>query len=341
MVEYPRWLKQRTQNYDLFHILDHSYAHLALALPPGRAIITCHDLDSFRCLLEPAREPRPAWFRAMTRRVLTGLRSAAHVIFVSDAVRQEAESLGLLSNVNSSVVHNGADDGPRAGDDADRLADTLLGPGGGPTLLLSVGSTIQRKRIDVLLRVFAGVAKEFPGTKLVRVGGRLTGPQTDLARQLGILQSIIELPFVERAVLSCVYRRATLLLLPSDAEGFGLPVAEAMVYGCPVVASDLPVLKEVGGQAAMYCPAGDVSAWTRSVIELLRLRCDEPLYWAKLRSRSVENAARFNWRENTDRVVSIYREVAESAALSCGASLSPQPEKLLQGKSYAALGYEK
>jgi glycosyltransferase involved in cell wall biosynthesis len=321
MGEYPRWLRKRLQNYDLFHIVDHSYAQLALTLPKGRTLITCHDLDVFRCLSDPATEPRPLWYRAMAQRVLNGFRSARHVFFVSEAVRQEADRLRLIEGVRCSVVHNGADCDAVAGSDADRAADSLLGSRAGELLLLSVGSTVPRKRIEDLLRVFAGIVNEVPVARLIRVGGSLTGPQLDLARRLGVIGSITELPFLERSVLGAVYRRATLLLQPSEAEGFGLPVAEAMAQGCPVVASDLPVLREIGGHAAIYCPVGDVSGWIQSVHRLL-IQCRyEPIAWSALRGCSMDNARRFGWRENASRVASVYREVVESAAADHRSSL--------------------
>ncbi len=58
--------------------------------------MTCHDLDTFRCVLEPAREPRPAWFRAMTRRILDGFRQAAAVACDSEATRDAILAHGLL-----------------------------------------------------------------------------------------------------------------------------------------------------------------------------------------------------------------------------------------------------
>src|ERR1041385_2598387 len=53
VFDYPRHLKDH-RNLDLFHILDHSYAHLTHHLPPDRVVITCHDLDAFRCLYQPS-----------------------------------------------------------------------------------------------------------------------------------------------------------------------------------------------------------------------------------------------------------------------------------------------
>ena len=56
--DYPRWLRPRAADFDLFHIVDHSYAHLAQQLPPGRSIVTCHDLDAFRGVLPGPKAAR-------------------------------------------------------------------------------------------------------------------------------------------------------------------------------------------------------------------------------------------------------------------------------------------
>ena len=72
-----------------------------------------------------------------------------------------------------------------------------------------------------------------------------------------------------RAELAEVYRRAAVVLVPSEAEGFGLPVIEALACGAAVVASDIPALREAGGPAAVYAPVGDVGAWADAVAKVL------------------------------------------------------------------------
>ena len=141
----------------------------------------------------------------------------------------------------------------------------MLGPiSDGAIEILHVGSVIKRKRIDTLLEVFALVVKEFPQARLIRVGGQFTAEQIKMVEKLGINRSIKVLPFIDREVLAAVYRRAALVLQTSESEGFGLPVVEAMACGAPVIASDLAVLREVGGEAARFCPVGDVEAWRAS-----------------------------------------------------------------------------
>ena len=81
---------------------------------------------------------------------------------------------------------------------------------------------------------------------------------------------IVTLPFLDRRVLAAVYRRAALVLQPSEREGFGLPVAEAMACGTPVVASTVPALREAGGDGAIYCRVGDLRRLDGAVGALLR-----------------------------------------------------------------------
>lgn len=192
---------------------------------------------------------------------------------------------------------------------ADAMAADLMPSGA--SWLLNVGSTLPRKRLDVLLRVFAEIKHEMPEARLVRVGG-FTEPQMKLIRELALERAVVNLPFLERPVLAAVYRRATLLVHTAEAEGFGLPLIEAMACGCPVVASDLPVLREVGGDAASYCRVADVAAWKNSIIELLHERFEHPRLWELRRQRGLAWAAGFSWPENARQTAEIYRKVMEN-----------------------------
>src|SRR5581483_5217123 len=105
--DYSAFLQPRHVEFDLFHIVDHSYSHLIHSLPPNRTVVTCHDLDTFRCLLEPDRDSRPCWFRAMARRILDGFQKAAHIIAVSAATRDEILRFGLFRAEDITVISNG------------------------------------------------------------------------------------------------------------------------------------------------------------------------------------------------------------------------------------------
>jgi glycosyltransferase involved in cell wall biosynthesis len=314
-VDYPRHVRRISKEYDLFHIVDHSYSQLAHALPMGRVVVTCHDIDTFRAVLEPARTRRGMLFRAMTQRVLDGFIKAARVACISEATRVELLSLGVVSAGRAVVIPLGAHPlcTPWPDREADAAAARLLGPqrDDAPELL-HVGSTIARKRVDVLLKTFAAVRAERPTARLVRVGGAFTGEQRSLVRALAIDDAVTVLPPLEYSVLAAVYRRAALVLQPSEREGFGLPVAEAMACGTHVVAADIPAMREIGGEAIDYCAVGDVAEWHGRVVARIDERRAEPERWQARRTAGLHRAARYTWSECARSMARVYREVLDA-----------------------------
>ena len=319
--DYPRATREASSRFDLFHIVDHSYAHLVHTLPAERTLVTCHDLDTFRSILEPEQEPRPALFRAMTRRILAGLRAAGHVACDTEATRDALVARAGVDPARTSVVLNGPHPScsPVPEPAADVEAARLLGHASRTTDLLHVSSTIARKRIDVLLTIVAAVRTQRPDVRLVRVGGPFTADQRRLARELGIEEAIVVLPFLDRSTLAAVYRRCALVLLPSEREGFGLPVLEALACGTPIVASDIDALREVGGTAVDYCAPEDIDAWTSAVVRVLAERRDDPALWRARRTAGIERAASFSWSHYTSDVVALYRRLAAAVPQTAAA----------------------
>jgi len=315
---YPRHLERLVSNFDLFHVVDHSYAHLVLSLPPARTIVTCHDLDAFRSLLTPDDEKRSGAFRAMTREILSGLQRAARVICDTASIRDELVTGGLVARDRLAVIPLGVDRVFFTARDeaAERTASRVAPVPAGAVEILHVGTTADRKRIDVLIRVFAALSRDFPELRLTRVGEPLTRSQQHLLRETGVDDRLIAVNGVDEATLAALYRRAALVLQPSSREGFGLPVVEALAAGTPVIASDLTVLREVGGEAIEFCKVGDVAAWTEKAAMLLRERRDAPLPWSVRRERGREHARRFTWERFANDTVDVYRDVARESGLA-------------------------
>lgn len=300
--DYPRWLA-RQRPADVHHILDHSYAHLALALRGQRVVVTCHDLDAFRGLWNSDERVHPV-VRALARRTLRGLQRASVVVCVSAFVRDELMDRGIVPAHRLQVVPNGVHPAftPAPDPAARDRAEHLMGPDDRWLDVLHVGSTIPRKRIDILLKAFAAIRTAVPRARLVRVGG-LNREQRQMARDLGITHAILEVPSIETPVLAALYQRAAVVLMTSDREGFGLPVVEALACDTPVVASDLPALRETGGEAVSYAPPGNAEAFAAAAISVLRApRRSEP--------QRLAQAAKFSWAQHAARLAQIYREIA-------------------------------
>jgi glycosyltransferase involved in cell wall biosynthesis len=232
---------------------------------------------------------------------------------VSAAMRADLKRFGITEEGRLAMIPNGVDAvfSPAANLAANAEVDRLLGPASAVTLeLLHVGATIKRKRLDVLLRVFAQVRKHWPAARLVRVGGGLTRELATLAADLGVTDAIVTVPYVSSAVLAAIYRRAALLLITSDAEGFGLPMIEALASATLVLASDLRALREVGGDAARYAPTGDVEQFATAATRLLRERETDSAIWTRRREVAIKRARHFSWDTAAARAVALYRAVA-------------------------------
>ncbi|MCP3164879.1 glycosyltransferase [Myxococcus qinghaiensis] len=301
---YPARALLARPRFEAFHIVDHSYAQLVHALPASRTGVYCHDLDAFRSVVEPHREARPAWFRLMARTQLRGLERAAIVFHNSQAVRAELLAHGLVDPARLVWAPLGTApeyrEEPAPGDHS----RDVLAPLAGRPYLLHVGSAIPRKRLDVLFDVFAALRSRHPDLCLVQQGGALDSAQREHVARLGIGDALFQPPFQQRATLAGLYRGAKAVLITSEAEGFGLPLIEALACGAPVVASDLPVLREVGEATCLYCPVGDLSAWTETVDSLLTGRMSPPP-----RSARLARAGQFTWTAHTRAILDAYQRL--------------------------------
>ncbi len=307
--DYPRRLRHDRDRFDYHHVCDHTYANVVHSLPRGRTGVFCHDLDTFRSLLQPAVEPRPRWFRAMVRRVLSGLQKADVVFHTTGTIRAQIVKHGLLDERRLVQAPYGiaAEYTPDAPAPGEEPAHLVLGSAfADAPLLLHVGSCIPRKRLDVALAVFESVRRSRPELRFVQVGGEWTAEHEALIERLGVRDRLVQLPRQDRATIASLYRRAAVVIMPSEAEGFGLPVVEALACGSPVVASDIPVFREIGGDAVVYARLADTADWSRAIESLLV--AGEPSH-AAARGARLHHAARFSWKAHADTIAAAYQRL--------------------------------
>lgn len=254
--------------------------HCAIFRGPRRSrvpvVLTVHDLA-------PLRHPEafPAWTRIYAATRLRGtVRAARRVAAVSEFSRRETAELCGVDPARIDVVPNGVDplfvpDGPAAEGD----------------YALAVGTLEPRKNLPRAVEAarLAGVELRIVGAAgWGGVGRRLPAPSV---RWLG------RVPDEELAAL---YRGARCLVYPSLYEGFGIPVAEAMACGTPVVTSRDSAMADVAGDAAVLVDPLDAASIAAGIGEADRRR-------GELRELGLERARRYTWEHAAAAAVDCYR----------------------------------
>lgn len=296
---------------DIFHVVDHAYAHLLCCLPARRTVVTCHDL----MLLKMTRGgfgpsySVPAVASQLLRFSLRFLKRAAMVIADSHATADDLVKYLKIPRQQIRVVHLGIDPmfAPPSSPDG-RLAARARWGFDGRGVLLHVGNNWFYKNLEGVIRALA-VLKEKSGEDcptLVKVGKGLTIEQRKLARELGVEGHIRELGVLNNEALQAVYHAADVLVFPSWWEGFGWPPLEAMASGTPVVCSDRGSLGEVAGDAALIVNPEKPEEIADSIIRALH---DEALRQSLI-TKGLERAKQFTWERAAEQTFQVYREVA-------------------------------
>ncbi len=174
--------------------------------------------------------------------------------------------------------------------------------------VLAVANAHVYKNLAGALRIFARACEGLPHE--LRVAGVDDAALRAVAQAAGVAGSVMErvkaMGLLGEARLATHYRQASALLFPSLVESFGLPVAEAMASACPVVAADLPALREVTAGAAVLVAPEDEG----SLADALRGVLTDGRQAAALRAAGLERARGLTWAENARRVTALLRRVA-------------------------------
>ncbi len=257
--------------------------------PPRRGrplVVTIHDAVPWTH--PQALTPRGvAWHRRMAG---LAARTADRIVVPTRAVADDLAAVLPLRPDRVAVVGEGASADLHPPADAQERAARLDLPDGG--YLLSLATLEPRKGLDVLLAALAHPdAPDLPLLVVGQPGWGGVDPLAEAAR-LGIRPGRVRvLGRIDDPDLAVVLSRATALAAPSRAEGFGLPLLEAMAAGVPVVSSDAPALVEVGGGAAVVVPREDAPALAAA---LAGVAGDSGLR-ARLAAAGRRRAAAYTW----------------------------------------------
>ncbi|HSF18145.1 MAG TPA: glycosyltransferase family 1 protein [Vicinamibacteria bacterium] len=296
-----------TPALELAHRL--SLFHSQYIAPPASfvpQVVTIHDI---------LFETHPQLFvGAFSRRSVALIRRSARrarvVLTVSEYSRRAIIERYGLSNERVVVTPNAVDP-TRYRPQSDIESDLEARYGLRRPYVLNVGRLEPRKNLERLIRAFGRVRERIdPSLVLALAGDRDFGYETTLSEAARLREGAARwLGPVDDEDLPSLYRGATALAYPSLAEGFGMPVLEAMACGIPVLTSPRGALPEVAGDAALMVDPEDEEALAAG---LEKIHSDESLRKGLI-ARGLARARGFDWEESARRTLAAYRVAVERA----------------------------
>jgi glycosyltransferase involved in cell wall biosynthesis len=300
-----RWFDDWTE-VDLFH----APANVLGFGIPVPAVVTLHDVMWLEHLAwcQPIALARPVSFAYFQTAIRHAIRKARRILTVSRASRDAIIRIEPRAHSRIVVAHNAHEpDFCPPSSRAQARANAANRLGFEEDYVLMVGQNVPSKGHDIGLRAFAA---HVPRPLRLVVIQRLAPGQglAALAAALGVTDRVSFAPELPFDAFLDVLRSARLLLQPSRAEGFGLPVLEAMAAGCPVLASDIEPLVEVLGNAGVTVPVGDVRATGEALASMLtdRAHCES------LRAAGLERSKDFSWDDTAKVTLETYRDAVRA-----------------------------
>lgn len=251
---YPFFIRQNSG--EIFHLTNQNLATLYLFQDLKPSVITIHDIIPLLVknrldLRTKQRKVEQVFFRLS----LGQIRKAQAVIVISNYTRQTVIDWLDLPSEKIHVVHRVVDLERFHPQVSPQGAFTNLGLDPNLQYILYVGSEDPRKNIRTLINAFASIHQKFPKVRLVKAGAVHFAAERqnllDLIGHLGLEKKVIFIENLKDEHLPALYKAATVFVLPSFYEGFGLPALEAMACGTPVIASNAASLPEVVGDGGL------------------------------------------------------------------------------------------
>ena len=294
---------------DIFHIIDHTNAHIAYWLKKSgkTAIVTCHDLVQYvypEILKNQSRFP--AFSLATWEYSVKGINVADRTIGVSTNTANDISQWLNVDPKKIDVVFNGVES------DFQVLPSKVAKcwrqkhvSSPAEICILNIGSTHQRKNIITILKAIKAIAERGIEIRLWKIGDDFSPAQKQFIQDSFLEQHITLLGKPNRENLVRFYNAADVLLAPSLYEGFGLTILEAMACGTPVITSNVSSLPEVAGDGAILVNPMDLEAIIQAILRLQQ----DARYRQTLIARGLAQATKFTWKKTATNVAQIYKQL--------------------------------
>jgi glycosyltransferase involved in cell wall biosynthesis len=272
---------------------------------PVPAVTTVHDLTAL--LFPEAHTLKVRW--SLLPFLRPSFERARRLVTVSRATARDVAFHFPQCAEKIRVVYPGIDAEFRPGD-PEEIAATRRRLGAPEGYVLYVGTLEPRKNVGALVDAWEALRVEDPQMPPLVLAGPYGWGSERLARRIQALApaGLRSLGRVERAELVRTFQAARIFVYPSLYEGFGLPVAEALACGVPVIASNCSSLPEVVGDAGLLVEPGDAGALAARIRSLLA----SPERAAALAARGLGQAARFRWQRAAEEMETVFREALAS-----------------------------
>ncbi|WP_282939466.1 glycosyltransferase family 1 protein [Paenibacillus sp. RC67] len=282
---------------DIFHGTNFTYTPIW----KGKTIITIHDL----AYMKYPESTSERILKHHSKWVPYSVKKCDHIIADSFQTKQDIISLLNVPDDKIDVIHLAADEHFTYISNVNPVIKKYSLP---EKYILFVGTLEPRKNLLGLLKSYLILKQNYNySEKLVIVGakGWKYNPIFDWVQQNNLEEDIIFTGFIDDADLPAIYSAATVFVMPSIYEGFGLPLLEAMQCGTPVIGSDISSIPEIVEKSGLLIPPDAHSEWADAMHTMIT---DESLrkHYSRL---ALDQSSRFTWEKTAEETRSIYYKV--------------------------------
>lgn len=290
----------------------------------GKYVVTIHDLikHASRGMETTTRTPWLYWLKYLGYKFVfrQAVKRAVKILVPSQWVKKQLIEIYGLPEDKVVVTYEGVGEKfqhsafslPRGKAGIQHSAQVLSKYKISKPFIIYTGSLYPHKNIERLIQSISAIGRSAPGGKLVKISLVISCARSVFwerlkkeVQELDAEKFVNLVGFAPDEELAVLYTQAEAFVFPTLSEGFGLPGLEAMACGCPVVCSDIPVLREVYGEAAEYFDPYDIS----DMAEKIKRVTGDQATKDRLRNDGLEQVKKYSWAKMAKETLKVYGEV--------------------------------